>query len=156
MRLKRNTSNQSEKYYSDIREIPLYNWDECQNGNVRWVNYDGISTKKDFDRFEILQDQYIDRYDLKQEMIDFLNIKILLTKLRLAYVETGDRMLLNQIEIETSNLEKSNPDKIDGMTIDQALSWLRTQMPTWIDKRVITIVDFRDLLDEYGRRSKQE
>ena len=87
-------------------------------------------------------------------MIDFLKIKILLTKLRLMYIETGDRMLLNQIEIETANLKKADPTNIKGMTIDESLAWLRTQMPSWIDKKIITIVEFRDLLDEYGRRNK--
>lgn len=133
----------------------LWNWDECQKGNIRWVNKDGISSVKDFDRFESLQDQYIKRYDLREEMIEFLKIKIALTQLRLMYIETGDKMLLNQIEIETENLKKVNPSNIEGRTIDESLAWLRTQIPSWIDKKVITIVEFRDLLDEYGRRNKE-
>jgi len=134
----------------------LYNWDECQKGNLRWVNKNGVSTKKDFERFEILQDQYIERYDLQYEMIKFLKIKITLTKLRLMYIETGDRMLLNQIEIETANLLKSDPSNIEGMTVDESLAWLRTQVPSWIDKKIITIVEFRDLLNEYGRRNSKK
>lgn len=155
-RLKRSTSKPLGEYYSEISETPLYNWDECQNGDIRWVNKDGVSTELDFERFEDLQDQYIKRYDLKQEMIDFLKIKMILTKLRLMYIETCDRMLLNQIEIETANLKKADPTNIKGMTIDESLAWLRTQMPSWIDKKIITIVEFRDLLDEYGRRNKQK
>lgn len=134
----------------------MYNWDECQKGNLRWVNKNGVSTKKDFERFEILQDQYIERYDLQYEMIKFLKIKITLTKLRLMYIETGDRMLLNQIEIETANLLKSDPSNIEGMTVDESLAWLRTQVPSWIDKKIITIVEFRDLLNEYGRRNSKK
>ena len=134
----------------------MYNWDECQKGNLRWVNKNGVSTKKDFERFEILQDQYIERYDLQDEMIKFLKIKITLTKLRLMYIETGDRMLLNQIEIETANLLKSDPSNIEGMTVDESLAWLRTQVPSWIDKKIITIVEFRDLLNEYGRRNSKK
>ena len=133
----------------------LWNWDECQKGNIRWVNKDGISSVKDFDRFESLQDQYIKRYDLREGMIEFLKIKIALTQLRLMYIETGDEMLLNQIEIETENLKKVNPSNTEGRTIDESLAWLRTQIPSWIDKKVITIVEFRDLLDEYGRRNKE-
>lgn len=136
--------------------MPLYNWDECQKGNVRWVNFDSKPTDKDFERFELLQDQYIKRYDLKDEMITYLKTKMILTTLRLMYIETGDRMLLNQIEIETENLKKTDPSNIEGMTIDESLAWLRTQVPSWIDKKVITIVEFRDLLNEYGRRNKKE
>lgn len=136
--------------------MPLYNWDECQKGNVRWVNLDSKPTDKDFERFELLQDQYIKRYDLKDEMITYLKTKMILTTLRLMYIETGDRMLLNQIEIETENLKKTDPSNIEGMTIDESLAWLRTQVPSWIDKKVITIVEFRDLLNEYGRRNKKE
>ena len=134
----------------------MYNWDECQKGNLRWVNKNGVSTKKDFERFEILQDQYIERYDLQDEMIKFLKIKITLTKLRLMYIETGVRMLLKQIEIETANLLKSDPSNIEGMTVDESLAWLRTQVPSWIDKKIITIVEFRDLLNEYGRRNSKK
>ena len=136
--------------------MPLYNWDECQKGNVKWVNKDGVSTKYDIESFEVLQDQYIERYDLKEEMIQFLKIKMLLTKLRLMYIETGDRMLLNQIEIELANLKNVDPSNIEGMTIDESLAWLRTQVPSWLDKKIITIVEFRDLLNEYGRRNKKE
>jgi len=136
--------------------MPLYNWDECHQGKLHFVNHDHKPTKHDFERFEVLQDQYIERYDLREEMIEFLKIKITLTKLRLMYIETGDKMLLNQIEIETENLKNADPSNIEGMTIDQSLAWLRTQMPAWIDKKTITVTEWRDLMDEYGRRNKKE
>ena len=136
--------------------MPLFNWDECLKGVNRWVNKDGVSTLKDFERFEILNDQYIDRYDIREDMIKYLNIARDLITLRLMYIESGEKMLLNQIEIETENLLNADPSKIEGMTIDESLAWLRTQMPTWIDKKVITIVEFRDLLNEYGRRNKEK
>ena len=153
---KKSTSKQSEKYYSELEDFPLWNWDECQKGELRWVNIDGAETKRDFERFEHLQDQYIARYDLKDTMIEYLKIKMALTELRLMYIETGDRMLLNQIEIETENLKAVDPSNIQGMTIDECLAWLRTQMPSWINKKVITVVEFYDLMNEYGRRNKKE
>ena len=136
--------------------MPLYNWDECQNGNLRFMNFDAVSTCLDFERFEDLQDQYIDRYDLREDMIIYLKIKIALTKLRLLYIETGDKMYINQINIETINLAKADPKGFKGMTIDESLAWLRTQMPSWIDKKIITVTEFRDLMDEYGRRNKKK
>jgi len=134
----------------------LWNWDECLKGEIRWINKDGVSTDKDFERFEDINDQYIQRYDLRDETITYLKIKMALIQLRLMYIETGDRMLLNQIEIETENLKTADPSNIEGMTIDQCLAWLRTQMPSWINKKLITVVEFRDLMDEYGRRNKKE
>ena len=136
--------------------MPLYNWDECQKGDVRWVNFDSKPTDKDFERFELLQDQYIKRYDLKDEMITYLKTKMVLTTLRLMYIETGDRMLLNQIEIETENLNKYDPSNIEGMTIDESLAWLRTMMPSYPQKKIITVTEWRDLMNEYGRRNKKE
>lgn len=134
----------------------MYNWDKCTQGHVQWVNKRGNITKDVFLRFESLQDQYIQRYDLKDEMIQYLKIKMALTQLRLMYIETGEKMLINQIEIETANLKAADPSNIEGMTIDESLAWLRTQVPSWIDKKIITIVEFRDLLNEYGRRNKKE
>jgi hypothetical protein len=136
--------------------MPLYNWDECTKGEIRWINLNGIETEKDFERFEQLQDQYIKRYDLRDDMVKFLKIKMALIQLRLMYIETGDRMLLNQIEIETANLKNADPSNIEGRTIDQCLAWLRTKMPTWVNKKVITVVEFHDLMEEYGRGNKEE
>ena len=130
--------------------MPLYNWDECTKGNVKWVHKYGVSTLKDNDKFEVLQDQYIKRYGIGEALEEHLTIKQVLTTLRLMYVETGDKMLLNQIAIEEANLIKTDPNLMEGRTTDQALAWLRTKVPTWIDKKIITIVEFRELLDEYG------
>jgi hypothetical protein len=152
---KKNISKQSEKYYSEIDDFILWNWDKCQQGDIRWVNRDGVETDKDFEHFELLQDQYIARYDLQESVKQYLQTLMDLTELRLLYIETGDRSLLNQIEIETENKNKLDPSKIKGMTIDESLAWLRTQMPRWINKKKITIVDFRDLMNEYGRRNKK-
>ena len=136
--------------------MPLYNWDECTKGNVKWVHRLGVSTRKDNDKFEVLQDQYLKRYGIGDAMEEHLKIKQILTTLRLMYVETGDKMLLNQIEIEGVNLIKTDPSLIEGRTIDECLSWINTKSPSWVNKKNITIVEFRGLLDEYGRRNKKK
>lgn len=133
--------------------MPLYNWEKCQNGKLSYVNFDAVPREDDALNWLNLYNQYLDRFGLGAEMEKYLQIKQYLTALRLAFVQSGDAFLLNQIAIEEINLKNADPSKHEGMSIDQCLYHLRKELG-WIDKKKITIVDFKISLSEYVRSNK--
>ena len=115
------------------------------------MNKDGKGREGDLDKFIALQNEYLERFGMSSNMKKFLEIKVYLTELRAQYILTKNKMLLNQIEIEEINLNNADPSSEEGMTTGQMLVHLRKWTGIWIDKKKITIVEFRELTDEYVR-----
>lgn len=70
--------------------------------------------------------------------------------LKLEYLETGDKFKLTQIEISKSQLKDLKP-KEGGLTIGQQVIVLSKWMGQWIDKKKITVTEYKDLISEYER-----
>lgn len=139
-----------------IDELPLDNWDKCQGGDIKHVTRNGKATERDGEVWVMLYDQYLERFGISDELESYLNIKVQLTKLRCLWIETGDDMILNQIAIEEINLKNLDPTKTEGMTTDQCLVHLSKWLGYHVKKKDITIVEFRNLMNEYGRANKEK
>lgn len=137
--------------------MPLYNWDECAKGFTRYVNRDQEPRESDEEVYERLQNEYLERFGMAEHTEEFLKIKLFLIKLRLAYIETGDLSLLDQIAIEEINLRNADPSKLEGLTTDQALvhlsKWLGGGL---LNAREITVTQFKTLTLEYERAHKKK
>jgi hypothetical protein len=150
-----------KRSYTDIEEFPLYNWDKCQQGDFRFVNrprfiYDHM-TKKDRKKWNMLFNQYLTMFGLDEMLEKFLEIQEYLAELRFQYIETNNRMLLNQIKIEEANLLMHDPSRINGMTIDECLVHLsKWKGGELLDKKKITIVQFKTLMNTYAGSNKKE
>lgn len=149
--LKRNTSNKQGRFYSELDLFPLDRWEKCQGGDLRYINEDAQPTEHDSERWVMMYNRYLEKFGIDEQLEKYLQIKEHLTKLRCAYIENPDDMLLNQIEIEQINLKELDPSKHDGMSIDQCLVHLSKWLGYHVKKSGISIVEFRNLLEEYAR-----
>lgn len=148
------TKLSSDVYYLDVNDFPLSNWDKCIAGDLRHVTKSGKNTKFDGVVWVSLYNQYLEIFGLDQTLSDYLDVKLLLIELRCLFVESGNRMLLNQIAIEEINLEQLDPSKHEGMTTDQCLVHLSKMQGYRINKSKITIIEFKNLMLEYVRVNK--
>jgi hypothetical protein len=155
-RLRKDTSLSSERYYLEIDDFMLDRWEKCQKGDLRFVTKNGKSTELDSVVWVRLYNQYLERFGLGDEMEEYLNLQIHLIRLRSMWIQTKDDMLLNQIAIEEINLNQKDPSKHLGMTIDQCIVHLSKWVGYHIRKTDITIVEFKNLMTEYGRANKKE
>jgi hypothetical protein len=64
--------------------------------------------------------------------------------------------LLNNIEIAQIELEQLDPSKHDGMTIQQVLIYLSKWLGYRIDTKLVTIVEFKEMQEQYVRSSKEK
>lgn len=150
------TLKKSNQSYSTIDDFPLYNWEKCQNGDMRYVNRDAKSTKFDEIIWLKLYNEYLERFGIGEGLEYFLKLKIHLVKLRLQFIQTNDLFLLNQIKVAEAQMISADPSKLQGMTTQQCLVHLSKWMGAIVKAKDITIVEFKEMFEEYARSSKKE
>jgi hypothetical protein len=150
------TLKKSNQSYSTIDDFPLYNWGKCQSGDMRYVNRDAKSTKYDEIIWLKLYNEYLERFGIGEGLEYFLKLKIHLVKLRLQFIQTNDLFLLNQIKVAEAQMISADPSKLQGMTTQQCLVHLSKWMGTIVRAKEITIVEFKEMFEEYARSSKKE
>lgn len=150
------TLKKSKQSYSTIDDFPLYNWEKCQSGDMRYVNRDAKSTKFDEIIWLKLYNEYLERFGIGEGLEYFLKLKIHLVKLRLQFIQTNDLFLLNQIKVAEAQMISADPSKLQGMTTQQCLVHLSKWMGAIVKAKDITIVEFKEMFEEYARSSKKE
>ena len=150
------TSKKSKQSYSTIDDFPLYNWEKCQSGDMRYVNRDAKSTKFDEIIWLKLYNEYLERFGIDEGLEYFLKLKIHLVKLRLQFIQTNDLFLLNQIKVAEAQMISADSSKLQGMTTQQCLVHLSKWMGAIVRAKEITIVEFKEMFEEYARSSKKE
>lgn len=157
MWLKKRILNMRDQSFSTLDEFLLNHWEKCEAGFLHYVNKDKKPRDKDFENWERLFNEYVERYDLSDDFKEYLELKTFITELRLQYILTGNRALKTQINIKEIDLARKDPSRIKGMNIDDCLVYLSKWMGgKFIRKNEITIVEFKSLLKQYERSSKKE
>lgn len=144
----------SEKHYKSLDEIPLYNWNKCINGEIRFVRYDMQEHKDNELRFKIIYDQYLKIRGLNKEYKEYLNILKKKALLQCDYLITKDRFKLTQIEIEDTKLESLSKKSIDGISIEQTLIYLSKWLGYRLDWKQVTASEYYLILEEYGKANQ--
>lgn len=150
------TLSNSKHYWASIDEMPLYFWEKCQEGKLQFVNKDRKPRPYDADVWLVLYNEYLDRYGLGEQLDRYLTQKIHLAKLRLAYIQTNNVFLLNNIDIAQIELNQLDPSKHEGMSTAQVVVHLSKWIGYRIDTRAITVVEFKEMLEEYVRSNKEK
>ena len=145
-----------EKFYLSLDELPLYNWDKCTEGELKYVTRDGKSTEHDGVVWVQLYNEYLNKFDISLDFDEYLKACILLTELRCAFIESGDDSILNQIAIEELTLARLDPSKHEGMSTGECLVHLSKWLGYHLKAKEITIVEFKNLMLEYVRVNKKK
>ena len=148
----------TKNHYSEVYDIPLFNWEKCLEGDFKFMRLDRVKKYdlRDVEAFYRLYDKYIEKYDLTEEHKAYLDAQKHLIELRLQYVETGDEFLLNYISIAEMDVRKLAPTNEGGMTIGQTVTILSKWMGQWINKKTITLEEYKDLIQEYERSNQKK
>lgn len=143
-------------YYTSIEELPLYNWEKCQNGDLTYTRIDNEETSYELDMksWEILNYEYMERFGISRHHRRYLELQKRLLLLQMEVLETGNRFLNNkirQVTDEITNIFKEEKGK--GMNIDQSLVYLSKFMGFRLDKRTMKTLEYFTLLNEYGKKN---
>lgn len=150
--------NTTKTHYSEVYDIPLFNWEKCLEGNFKFMRTERAEKQEvaDIEAFYRLYDKYLEKYGLTNEHREYVEAQKRLIELRLHYIDTGDEFTLNYIAIAEIDVKKLEPTKEGGMTIGQTVTILSKWMGHWIDKKKITLEEYKDLIQEYERANQKK
>jgi hypothetical protein len=143
----------SEKYYQSIEEIPLFNWQKCLEGDVKYVN---LQTKEDSgnqEAFNKLYDSFLQKRGVNKEYKKYLDILKKKAMLQCEFLITKDNFKLTQIEIEDAKIVSLQKTSEEGLSIDKTLIYLGKWLGYRLDWKIISVSEFYSILEEYEKQS---
>lgn len=135
--------------------MKLYNWIKCQAGELKYARIEGKGTQKqDQLAWQRIYDSYLKEYGLtglhKRAMLLLKDVAML----RLEYLITNDRMKLTDAEMKLLRMKTMLENNGVNVTIDQTLIHLSKWMGTFLDSKNITVRQYFNLIEEYGKANK--
>ena len=142
-------------YYLSLAELPLKNWLQIQKDNYTYTRKNKRGTEiEDEIAYQVLNDEYIDRYGLDKYYLKLLNILKQKAQLELDYILTGDRRKLTDIEIKEADVRQAIENKRTGITIEASLIHISKYLGVWININSVTTLEYYDLLTELEKHYK--
>lgn len=144
-----------EKYYSELNEIPLYNFEKCLEGDYRFVCKSkpekwGID---EAEAFSLLYEKYVQKYQ-KQELESKIRTLKAVIQLQCMYIETKDDYFLTQIDIKKAQMPKQKD--VQPNNTQSTLTVLSKWMGFRLNPREITVDEFYSIVENYGRANKKK
>lgn len=138
-----------EKYYESIDEMFLNAWVKCNNNEIKYTRRtltDGTE-QEDIKQWEILQNQYLERFGLPEDYQKFLMLSVSKAKAQLDYVISGKRFELNKItalEMKINSLTNKSGEEI---TIQKMLNHLSKMQGYTLTLYNTTVSQYFELID---------
>jgi hypothetical protein len=143
----------SEKYYQSIDEIPLFNWQKCLNGELKYVNLELKEETDNQEAFNKLYDEFLQKRGVNKEYKKYLDILKKKALLQCEFLITKDDFKLTQIEIEDAKIVSLQKTSESGLSIEKTLIYLGKWLGYRLDWKVITVTEFYSIMEEYEKQS---
>lgn len=146
----------SKKHYSEIYDIPLFNWEKCIEGRYEFMRVERIRKydESDIKAFLELFDKYLKHRGLTKNQLEYLEKQKIYIEFAVKFLETGSQAYLTQMAITEIEMNDLNPTKYKGVSIGATVVTLSKWMSTWIDKKKVTLEDYLVMLDEFEKEHK--
>jgi hypothetical protein len=157
MNLLSDTKTKHQNYYTGIDDMPLFNWIQCNNGKLELTRLNEAGTPEmDIITWETIYNDYLKEFGLSETYKRMLNAMKKKAVLELDFVITGDRFKLTEIEIEETRLKGMLENGGKGMTIEESLIYISKWLGTWLNTKQITVREYFNLLEQYGKANKSK
>ena len=142
------------KYYLELNEIPLFNFEKCMEGDYSYIRKDNKEKwgKGEVMAFVELYEKYVQKYN-KKDLDNKISLYKSLIQLQCAYVETGEDYFLTQIEIKKASLPKAK-EKTQSNTTETLLV-LSKYTGYRLDPKKVTVDEYFTLMKLYERENKK-
>lgn len=142
-----------EKYYQSIDEIPLFNWQKCLNGELKYVHLELKEEADNQEAFNKLYDEFLQKRGVNKEYQKYLDILKKKALLQCEFLITKDNFKLTQIEIEDAKIVSLQKTSESGLSIEKTLIYLGKWLGYRLDWKVITVTEFYSIMEEYEKQS---
>lgn len=142
-----------ERHYQSIDEIPLFNWQKCLNGELKYVHLELKEEADNQEAFNKLYDEFLQKRGINKEYKKYLDIIKKKALLQCEFLITKDDFKLTQIEIEDAKIVSLQKTSESGLSIEKTLIYLGKWLGYRLDWKVITVTEFYSIMEEYEKQS---
>ena len=142
-----------ERHYQSIDEIPLFNWQRCLNGELKYVHLELKEETDNQESFNKLYDEFLQKRGVNKEYKKYLDILKKKALLQCEFLITKDNFKLTQIEIEDAKIVSLQKTSESGLSIEKTLIYLGKWLGYRLDWKVITVTEFYSIMEEYEKQS---
>lgn len=160
MKSKTITLNTQEGHFKSISEITLENWIKCVDGDLRFsrknVDLNSELTESDVLAWNEIYDTYIAFFGLGDVYKKILSIMKKKALLELEFINKRVAFKLTEITIQEAKLKQLLENKGSSMTIKQSLIHLSRWMGQMLKTKEITVEEYFNLIEEYGKHNQKK
>lgn len=138
-----------ERYYDSIDEMFLNAWIKCNNDDLRYTRriLDNGTEEEDSKQWEVLQNQYLERFGLPEDYEKYLRLQVSKAKAQLEYVITGKRFELNKITAIDFKINSMTNENSNEITIQKMLNHLSKMQGYTLTQFNTTVSQYFELID---------
>lgn len=139
---KNSTKNITAPYYDSIDTMPIYNWNKIvETGDLKWLFVDGGRVSlKSVQVWYDLQDQYFKEFGVDEGFKRQLRLMKEVVLLNDQYIQSGDRFVLNLIDIAEADLKGLK--KENNVRFYDLLDKVMTVKKMYIDPKKYTVIQW--------------
>lgn len=142
----------SAELWTDISDLPLYNW--CmvhKHTDTKYMyqckNYNKIKqTKQSIDAFEKCYAQYFDKYIIDKEFDEWMSQKKRIAVLQADAYTSGDMSLLTMAQIEQQRFETKYPVKKNINDLEKTVAIVEKNLGFMINRKEMSVDNFYEHL----------
>lgn len=121
------------------------------NNDWRYINKKPINKKSNEENWIILYDQYLARFGLGDKFEKYLKLLQKKALLQCKFIDTNERFVLNEIEVQNAKIESMQIHFGDGQSIETTLIYLGKWLGYPIKMKETNVVEYYEILNEYGK-----
>ena len=141
------------KLYSSIDDLPQWNWNQVHlTGNYSYLKKLTTYRNIDLDNSEQLKDlwntiynEFLDEFGLSDMYLSMQQARINIALLKVEFIKTGDRSLLNDIEIEELDFKNEFKEQ-ESIRLETLVIEIEKRQSFPIDPKTITVYKYNNYL----------
>lgn len=139
---KSTTSNITDQYYDSIETMPIYNWNKIvETGELKYLFVNGGRvTKKHAEVWEQIQNEYFKEFGIDPEFKKRIRLMKEVVSLNDEFIQTGDRFILNLINIAELDLKAQK--EIKNIRFYDLLDKVMSVKKCYIDPKQYTVIQW--------------
>ena len=142
-------------YYDSIENLPIWNWWKItETGELVYLYKNIDKAKEDFTLLEIwtnIHNEYLVSYGLTEDFKSVLKLKKKWIEKQAAFIESGDRFKLTEIDIINAQIAESINTE-NSMSKEDIIIFLEEKLGREIDTKVLTVKKYLDYINYYSKK----
>ena len=137
----------------------MFNWNKVYNdGDISYLSKTRVGTLSEYYKvYDILMNDYIKEFGLSKKQKRLNRLKYQLLKLNISYIETGNRMILNKINLLEKEINQMNLlfFKQNSSDFNEFLVILQKWYGQKISLKETSVLEFHSIVRVYERANKK-